>query len=103
MNESNCVLTKSCLCVFSVLQCKQKRQMAGEGEKRYLLLLVSKMENSKTFMFCLSSHRESLAELEVEAISPLSIFFHREADFSDNDTVLNTNFAIMQFLYVIPF
>lgn len=48
--------------------------MAGEGEKRYLLLLVSKMENSKTFIFCLNSHRESLAELEVEAISSLSIF-----------------------------
>lgn len=48
--------------------------MAGEGEKRYLLLLVSKMENSKTFIFCLNSHVESLAELEVEAISSLSIF-----------------------------
>lgn len=56
--------------------------MAGEGEKRYLLLLVSKRENSKTFIFCLSSHREPLAELEVQAISSLSIFsFHCEADF----------------------
>lgn len=56
--------------------------MAGEGEERYLLLLVSKMENGKTFMFCLNSHRESLAELDVEGISSLSIFsFHWEADF----------------------
>lgn len=43
------------------------------GKQRYLLLLVTKMENSKTFMFCLSLHQESLAELEVETISPLSI------------------------------
>lgn len=48
--------------------------MAGEVEKKYLLLLVSKIQKSKTFLFCLNSHRESLAELEAEAISSLSIF-----------------------------
>lgn len=68
MNESNCVLTKSRLSVFLIPQCKQ-RQMMGEGQKIYLLLLVSKMENSEIFLFCLSSHGESLVEPKVEAIS----------------------------------
>lgn len=50
--------------------------MTGEGGKRYLLLLVFKMENSKMFVFGLNLQWKSLAELEVEAVTAFVHLFH---------------------------